>query len=441
MEATPARAETGGAHLVRVLPCLVCIGWAGACATLLHLAPTRTEVAWVVVLAWGWGLTAILAAWLHRRRPVEPVWILLLAAAVRAVLVGTPPLLSDDVYRYLWEGRVLWAGANPFLHAPETLVGLDDALLARVNHAEVPSAYPPLGLAWFAVLSGLGGTVWGAQALTGLADLAIVGALVRGARLHGRGTWPALLYALHPLAALESAAGAHIDVPAAALLTWAVVLAADRSWLAPLLAVAGAGVKIFPVLTLPSLLWRAGWRRGLLGLTVGTAAVVLAALPVLSAGPELLAGLRTYATHWTFNGLVFTPLTAWLLPPDARRVLLVVGGLSVLIGAAVLRRRPAAQWLAVGIAFIALSPTVHPWYGLWMLVPALLLGRWGGAVAGLSLIGGYGVLSGYDAATGTWSEPAWLWAVTWVPALLALSVEGALVLRRLIQRRADSARV
>ena len=203
-----------------------------------------------------------------------------------------------------------------------------------------------------------------------------------------------------------------------------------------LLATLGAGVKLLPALVLPALAWRAGWRRTWPGLLLGSALVVLAALPVLPAGWALLDGISNYATHWSFNGLVFEPLTAVLEPPDARRVLIPVAGLVVAALAWWLRERPVALWLGVGACFVALSPTMHPWYGLWLLVPAMMSRRWSGAVVGISLLGAYGVLSGYDAATGAWSEPAWLWPVTWVPALAAVSVELGLAIRA--RRRSDS---
>jgi hypothetical protein len=418
---------------------LLCIGWAASSASLLHLVPSRTEAAWVAVMAWGWGLSAVGAAALAgpRRLPWWPV--VLVGVAVRAILCGTPPLLSDDVFRLLWEGQLLAAGGNPFLTAPAAVPGLDDALRAKVNHPEVPSIYPPVALLWFRVLWHGGGTVLTAQIGTALADLAVLGALLWARR--GRPTWPALLYALHPLAALESASGAHLDVPAVALLAWAC--AVRRPAWAGLLVVLGAGTKLLPFLVWPGPAGVQG-RRGLpwavLGSLAGVAALAVLALPVLDAGPRLFDGFRAYATHWSFNGFAW-PVAGALAGAWARPVLVGLGGLLTLTAWILLAGRPWALWLAVGSAFVALSPTLHPWYGLWVVVPGLALGRWSPAVAGIALLGAYGVLSGYDAATGAWSEPDWLWPATWVPAGVAVVVElGAEAWARLRRWRA-SARV
>src|SRR5262249_10874565 len=86
------------------------------CAVLLHLAPDRPHAAGVVPIALAWGALAVALA--GRSRDRTPLGLVLLALAVRAPLVGTPTLLSDDLYRYLWEGLALGAGHDVFREAP-----------------------------------------------------------------------------------------------------------------------------------------------------------------------------------------------------------------------------------------------------------------------------------------------------------------------------------
>ena len=400
-----------------------CIGWAVVSATLLHMAPERGDAAWIVALAWAWGGTALAATW-WTRRGLSWWTVLLLALLARLVFVGAPLHLSDDVYRYLWEGSLLNAGGNPFTHPPASLPGFDDALLARVNHPEVPSAYPPVALLWFRWLALVGGAPWIAQLWTLLVDVGVVALIFRLRTQRAQSTWPALLYALHPLPVLESAAGAHLDVLAVAL-GLAACAVPSRSWWGPLLAVLGGGAKILPATLLPTLSWRSRWRPALLGLTLGTLILGLAAWPILAAGPALLDGIGAYAEHWSFNGLLYPWLEPWLRTQT--RLVLVLAAAAVALAAVIRFRDPVMVWWVIGTTFVLTSPTAHPWYALWMLVPALVLGRVGWAIAAVSCLGAYGVLSGYDAATGTWTEPAWLWGLTWGPALLAMA--GDLVWR------------
>ena len=207
------------------------------------------------------GALAVWAAWRIRtlHTTLTTVWVAVaLALVVRAPLLGTPWLLSDDGWRYLWEGAVLAAGHNPFSHPPLGLPQLDPELLARVNHPDVPSVYPPLALVWFRMLHALGGTPMGAQVATGMADLCVVGLLGLNLRARHAPVWPAWLYALHPLPALESASSAHLEAPALALVGLGLLaLTRPNGTLGAWVGLGAAALfKLLPGLALPA----AGWR-------------------------------------------------------------------------------------------------------------------------------------------------------------------------------------
>lgn len=414
---TPQGPITSGIAAIEVLASILA---SGACAAVLHGALERPGAVALLPIAFLWGAVAVVGG---RRLQLDWRWAVLVALLVRLPLVGTPPLLSDDVYRYLWEGLALLAGHDPFTEAPATIGGLDDALRSRVNHPSIPSIYPPVALAWFQLLAALGDTVPVAQALTALVDVAVVAAI--GSTLASRGarSWPVWIYALHPLPALESASGAHLEVLAILAAVLAIRLppgaAVFAAWI-------GVGTKLFPVVLLPTLYARAG-REAVVPTIAALGLLLLLAAPVLDAGPGLLVGMQAYAGRWSFNGLVFP----WIEPVlgGAARPLLVGIAAGICLVPIVRREESLRVWATAGAVFVLLSPTVHPWYVLWALVPSLLLGRLGWAVAAVFLIGSYSVLLAYDPTSGTWSEAPWLWWVTWPPALLALLVTGDLPLQ------------
>ena len=389
-----------------------------SCAIALHGAGDRSDAAIVVAVTWIWGAFAVLPA--VRRPPISWIWApLLVAMLVRAPLIGVPPLLSDDVYRYLWEGLALGHGHNPFTTPPAAIHGLDDALRDRVNHNHIGSIYPPLALWWFRALSMLGGSVWTAQLATGLTDLISVAAMIAVLRRRTRSLWPVWVYALHPLPALESAAGAHIDLLA---ITFAVlaIAAFDRGWfeLSFGALTAGAAVKLFPALIAVPVLRQLWPGRAVAVVLAGCTATLALGLGVLDAGPALADAMGTYSRTWSFNGLVF-PWVSPVLGAATRPVLIAIGGAAV-CWSWWRHRDPLEAWATVGAAFVVLSPTVHPWYVLWVVVPTLLLGRLAWACAAIPLLGSYAVLTGFDASTGAWVVPSWLWLSTWGPALAML---------------------
>ncbi|HNC73376.1 MAG TPA: hypothetical protein PK362_00620, partial [Elusimicrobiota bacterium] len=88
---------------------------------------------------------------------------LILAAGVlfRLTAFLSPPSLSDDIYRYLWDGRVQAAGHNPYRFAPDApeLASLRNAEHTGINHKSVPTIYPPLAQAVFRLAVALSPTL------------------------------------------------------------------------------------------------------------------------------------------------------------------------------------------------------------------------------------------------------------------------------------------
>ena len=114
------------------------------------------------------------------------------AILCRALLVPIVPALSDDVYRYLWDGKVLLAGINPYRYPPiaPELQSLRDGLWPLINHPNLPTIYPPLSMLFFAAAAWIAPTVltWKivATSMDLLAGYVLMRALgARGNRAHG----------------------------------------------------------------------------------------------------------------------------------------------------------------------------------------------------------------------------------------------------------------
>src|SRR6516162_807701 len=80
----------------------------------LGLDPLRVHLP-VFAAAFLLYLLALRLVWSGRSRGSAVLaWIL----GFRLLVLGTPVYLSSDPYRYLWDGRVQWAGVNPYRYAP-----------------------------------------------------------------------------------------------------------------------------------------------------------------------------------------------------------------------------------------------------------------------------------------------------------------------------------
>jgi hypothetical protein len=240
--------------------------------------------------------------------------ILLVAALLRALLLPLPPTLSDDTLRYVWDGKVVRSGFNPYLLAPAApaLEGLRDERWQRMPHRQVPTVYPPLALAWFSAASALPRPLSSVKIL-----LTLVGLARRLGLPDGRAIW----YCWNPLVCLEVAGMGHVDAMVVTATVAAVLLLSSRPR-RPLAAAAAAAAgvlsKLVPLVALPMWARQSGRPAAFLATAIGLTS--LAMLPVFISVGGIPPGLVTYGVSWEFNGPIYEPLYRaldWLALDDA----------------------------------------------------------------------------------------------------------------------------
>lgn len=386
------------------------------------------------------GVVVATAAWLtFTVRILRPSLVLsrnaillgfAVAIAARALLLLPPAPLSDDLYRYLWDGRVASAGINPYRYAPSApeLAHLRDSNWRLINHPDVPTIYPPLAQQCFRFMDQMGTTPRGARAIAAAFDAGAMGIFAAIFLRRSKSAALALVYGWCPLAILESAGGGHVDSLGIFLLALACfsadhvhrVHSARRSpFLAGLLVSASAMVKLVPLALAPAFLARRSVKWGAL-FVLGGLVPLLLFLPYLDAGSHLLDGLSAYSENWHFSDLTYTPLVRTGVDPlDARRVLAAAFALITLVIPWLTRDLLAANGL-VFFAFLALSPTAHPWYGLWLvpflaMLPTLLRPA---AMALAAVLPLSYVVPWWQARTGVAGEPGWNRLLVWIPVLI-----------------------
>lgn len=325
--------------------------------------------------------------------------VLALACLFRVTFLFAAPALSDDLYRYLWDGRVTLSGGNPYLGAPFAPAGTapQSADLARIGHAEVPTIYPPAAQVFFAAGAALGPGVYGIKVLVVLADLLVMAVLLALLRERGRPAIRVLVYAWNPLAVTETAWSGHVEpVAVLCVLLAAVAIIQKREARAALSLALGGLVKLFPLVLFAPLLRSMRARFLPLALLL----LLAACWPFRAAGRHLFDGLREYASRWLGNESLFGvahAAIAWIGPaPHLKAAIAFVrqrvphtGPLDLLYGyvhpidlakgvcalaalgfaVRLWRRRvePLRGLYLMTGAVLLLSPTAHPWYFLWIL--------------------------------------------------------------------------
>ena len=389
----------------------------------------------VSLFAVAGGAYALAATWVVRRPPTSRTALAaIIGAAVvfRLVLLPTPPSLSTDVYRYLWDGRLQAAGVSPYAFppdAPALAAYRDTVVYPRLNHRAWRTVYPPGAQLIFATMARLApASVLAFKALIVAADLATLLCLVGWLGALGQPRAWVLLYAWHPLVVVELAGTGHLD--AVVLLTSVLALwAATRGregWAGAWVGL-GTLVKLYPLLLLPAV-----WQRRPGRALVACLAVVGAGYAVYAReGWAVLGSLPRFLAEEEFNGTLRVALE-WLAGPfgEPGRLavraapLIALAGLAAAVGWAGRPVPPARRAFWLVAAYLVATPSLFPWYALW-LVPILAVApRWPwlwltGAVALTYLI----------FAEPVWHIPGWVRLAEFGPLALGVAWAGRLRVR------------
>ncbi len=354
-------------------------------------------------------------------RAAPPVWVtLVLALFLRIPWLPTVPTLSDDVWRYLHDGRAQLAGINPYRFPPaapevSAYAGPEHPL---IGHPELPTVYPPAAQVTFLAAALLGTSLLSWKMIVLIFELILASGIVLLLRARRRPPGAVAAYLLHPLPVIEFAGNGHVDVVAIATLILALALLQDRRAVRAGIAIAfsiaskylAVPVAAFGARDLP----RSAWTRFLL---MGVATLIVLYVPYLGASP--LGSLGTYARTFEFNGSLYEIATVVLSPLAARVVLAacLFGVLVLLWWDHATSERAAFVWIA---ALLLVSPIVHPWYVTW-LIPFLAWRRdwWVVAWTGTVVLT-YTVLPDWLAAQ-RWELAGWVPWVEYVPVALLLA--------------------
>jgi len=325
-------------------------------------------------------------------------YILLGAGVVFRLMAFTAPVaLSEDVYRFLWDGTLVLAGDNPFTQLPCFYEvnqwygqGLSPELYALLNSPKYYSVYPPVVQYCSALVVFISGgdiplAINVFRALFLLFELISFSILLRILDKIKVSRSAAFLYFLNPLVIIEISGNLHFEgVVVMFLLLSFWLLLQSRAFGAVASLTAAALTKLNPLMFLPSLIWIIkGWKRMLLSKMLFIALFIVAFAPFFSPvfWEHLSNSLDLYFRNFEFNAgpyflirniwasaLGYNPIQ-WLGP------ILSVLGFLLILSVIVFRRKKELlklpeTWMWIYTIYLMTATTVHPWY----LIPLVVLG-------------------------------------------------------------------
>jgi alpha-1,6-mannosyltransferase len=359
---------------------------------------------------WGNAVMVVAASvclgavgWAWYRGSVSTAEVLVFAFAGRLLAFPLLPGLSDDGFRYVWDGWIQASGLNPYLYRPSDpfLADFQDYdLYSKLNSASYYSVYPPSSQLVF-LLGGLGtklGWEIGWYSIKAVfVSVEFIG-IVLASRLVKAHLL--LLYAWHPLVILEGAGQGHTEILMTGLLFVSLfAYMKERPGLSVAAVTVAGWTKLYPILFIPFLLRRIGWKY--VWIVAFITVVLWIPYARLEVVEHIAASLELYVRAFEFNagpyyllkqlGYFFADKDlSKLLGPLLQNIFLI----AFLIITTTQRKRthplPSVWLLVLSLLWIT-ATTVHPWY----------------LVAVLALIPFF--LDRHDKASAYLVTAAWMW--------------------------------
>jgi alpha-1,6-mannosyltransferase len=385
--------------------------------------PLKNHVPEFIALMLLAGALYLIGVYIVQRYNCGPTGLFVILGATvvfRLFFLPLSPTLSEDVYRYQWEGRVVRAHLNPYTVYPAipSLHWAQNPDHPIETGKTTPTLYPPVSEVTFSWAK----TVAGYKRLFTAFDLATVALLLFILFAASRPLQHVLVYAWNPAVLIAFSLSGHNDSLAILTLLVAVffLIIGGRGVLSIGFLALSALSKFFPVFLLPAFLRRFRWSH----VAVFGGVVLLGYLPFLGAGGHLFRGLSDFTARWEGNDSLFRLFLA--AGNSVRQAQFVAGILLILLIAYVLKSRMdifrAGLITLTGLLF--LSSNAFPWYFTWIVPflcfspsPALLL-------LTVTCVLGYSPVVAY-AAGGSFSNSPLMQILEYLPVFVLVGYEVA----------------
>jgi len=362
------------------------------------------------------GFLLSFSGMLGLRHTWPPNWklmpILLIAIISRCFLL--PLEHSDDLNRYLWEGRVQLHAISPYEISPldPRTAPFRDAVWLGVNHKEFTSIYGPLSQLVFRACVSIRYSALFLKIVLILFDLGTLLLLVRILQNRGSRLNEALLYAVNPVVLYAFAAEGHVESILLCMLAGAMLMHQKKKFAFMFVLIGcAASVKLTAFIFIPLLI-----RKETLRYLWFVLLPLVMVIPYGATAGSLITVTARFASEFHFNGFLYGVLVLFFSYHSALVISTMIF-LGVYSAVVFLTPDPIRACGNVALAFLLTSPTAHPWYFAIIAMFAVLypVRSW---VALTGTIGISWLTSFKYWATGIWKEFMIIRILEYVPPFL-----------------------
>lgn len=359
------------------------------CTALLYNTP-RTDFYQLIAL-YG-GLFAIYFLVARSGEKINYIQDAIIAGILlRVIATLASPNLTDDHYRFLWDGQLVAHGHNPFAYTPEQIrdadffgiSALNNDLFSQLNSAPYYSVYPPIAQAVYAVGALLGQGDWNMQILVmkiiflgfECGTVLLLPTVLKQLNISvGNALW----YILNPLVIIELCGNMHLE----SIMIYFLLLSIyyfNKNQLIHSAFLFGLAIatKLWPLMLLPLLFRQLGFGKTMRYSVIAGATAILFLLPMLLQFAQITGSFNLYFQQFEFNGSIFY-LGKYFFNKDVnyeafstmRGSLPFIACFFIMLFSAIYKKEYFLSAMLITFSlYLLFATTVHPWY----LTPLVLL--------------------------------------------------------------------
>ena len=305
------------------------------------------------------------------------------------------PSLSDDIYRYYWDGNLIGLGINPYKYTPTQMLALqidsfDYSVYEHLNSQNYFSVYPTVSQIYFFIASSFSNDVeeFGVilRALY-ILTLVIIWLVLFKSKYYNKWKYPLTLFFLNPLVVIEGIGNLHTEFLACCfIILFFLFVSLSKLYQAIAALVSAILVKLNPGIFV--IFFLANFKKYHKQIIYILSFVVIGMLPIfLGIKPaNFLSSIDLYFRRFEFNASIYY-LLRWVgMLLSGYNLIAFIGPLLGLIGI-ILIARTAINYKDQGITgillfgyysffiYLLISTTVHPWYIMILLLLGLMLNK------------------------------------------------------------------
>lgn len=346
---------------------------------------------------------------------------------LRLFFINTLPIGSDDIYRYMWDGKVQSHGINPYLYAPNdaALSKLHSELLpAKMNFIDMKTIYFPLSQWLFYIGYSISGeSVWGYKLILFFSEiLTFVSIYLLIAHLKIKSKYY-LFYVLSPLPIIHFAIDAHLDALGFPLILFSLLLyLKEKKILSAILLGLSLSIKPIGLVLIPIFFLK---EKGIINkIKIVLVPVIVFSIQfipyIINTNP--FEAFLIYTRNWIFNGFIFDLLNLYFMNNQTTRMIC-----GIMMGISLINLYSSKKYFIDKIYFAVLlmmifSPVVHPWYIGWLAILIPLARKWSGIYfTAMSSLTSFTVMN-YQ-LNGIWKEYWLVLILEYIPVFIFLVLE------------------